>query len=113
MPDRSYLRVTGYGGPADSISRCLRVSDGVADIGLDPFRSDQSRFAVLLDGIWYPGDSGSPMTVFKGDEPILLGISTDYVSGETAFGTLIFVVRLRPDDPWLLEQMPTPPEELP
>jgi hypothetical protein len=108
---RDRLSITGYGGPDGDLSQCLRVTEGVRDISLDPFRADSTRWTALLDGISYPGDSGGPLVLDDGD-PILLGISVGKTSGEVTQGSLSFVERLPLNDPWVVEAMESPPIEI-
>ena len=112
-PQANRLNVTGYGGPDDDVSQCLRVTVGVRDINLDPFKPSGTRYAVLLDGGAYHGDSGGPMLFTGSGGPLLVGIHSGTTGGAVSAGSLSFTERLLSDDPWLLDVMPTPPSSIP
>lgn len=106
---RPGLRVAGYGGPAGNVTRCLRVDESVRDLGLDPYRTDGTRYTALLEGQAWPGDSGGPMFFTKGDAHVLVGVHSGVTPGEATQGTLAFVERLEQGDPWVAEAIGSAP----
>lgn len=108
------LSVTGYGGPEGDVSRCLRITEMVQDIVIDSSTTTPwTRYAVLLDGQVYPGDSGGPLVLDDNDGPILLGILSETTGWDAPHGSLLYFERLRQDDPWVIEAIPTSPIQIP
>lgn len=107
------LRVIGYGGPRDDVTRCLRVAERAQDLTLDPHRGDGTRYAILLEGRAWPGDSGGPVMFEQAGASILVGVHSGTTAGEVSNGSLTFAERLGQADPWVVEAMGSAPTEIP